>query len=52
MLQVIIASLGVEQIREIQALDTGDYQVTLLGQKNLTLSRRYRDEFKALLSLT
>lgn len=45
-----IANLG--QIREIQALDTGDYQVTLLDQKSLTLSRRYRDEFKALLSFT
>ena len=45
-----IVNLG--QIREIQVLDTGDYQVTLLDQKNLTLSRRYRDEFKALLSLT
>ncbi|MEN0035473.1 MAG: LytTR family DNA-binding domain-containing protein [Cellvibrio sp.] len=44
--------VNLEQIREIQALDTGDYQVTLLNQKNLTLSRRYRDGFKSLLSLT
>lgn len=44
--------VNLEQIREIQALDTGDYQVTLLNHKNLTLSRRYRDGFKALLSLT
>lgn len=43
--------VNLEQIREIQALDTGDYQVTLLDQKNLTLSRRYRDEFKAMLSV-
>lgn len=43
--------VNLEQIREMQALDTGDYQVTLLNHKNLTLSRRYRDGFKALLSL-
>jgi hypothetical protein len=43
--------VNLEQIRELQALDTGDYQVRLLNHKNLTLSRRYRDGFKALLSL-
>jgi len=44
--------VNLEQIREMQALDTGDYQVTLRNNKNLTLSRRYRDGFKSLLSLT
>ena len=44
--------VNLEHIREIEALDTGDYQVTLLDQKSLTLSRRYRDGFKSLLSLT
>lgn len=44
-----IVNLG--QVSEIQALDTGDYQVTLRNQTNLTLSRRYRDGFKSLLSL-
>jgi hypothetical protein len=39
--------VNLEQIREIQALDTGDYQVTLLNQKNFTMSRRYRDSFKS-----
>lgn len=45
------AIVNLKLIQELQALDTGDYQVTLLNQKNLTLSRRYRDEFKALLRL-
>jgi len=44
--------VNLEQIQEIQALDTGDYEVTLRNQIKLTLSRRYRDEFKALVSLT
>lgn len=39
--------VNLEQIREIQALDTGDYQVTLHNHKHLILSRRYRDGFKA-----
>ncbi len=43
---------NLEHIQEIQPLDTGDYQVTLRNQKILTLSRRYREEFKTLLSLT
>jgi hypothetical protein len=43
--------VNLKHIREMQALDTGDYQVTLLNQKNLILSRRYRDGFKALVSL-
>jgi hypothetical protein len=44
--------VNLEQIHEIQPLDTGDYQVTLHNKKILTLSRRYREEFKTLLSLT
>lgn len=44
--------VNLEHIQEIAALDTGDYQVTLRNQKNLTLSRRYREGFKTLLSLT
>lgn len=43
--------VNLKQIQEIQALDTGDYQVTLHNKISLTLSRRYRDKFKALLSL-
>lgn len=38
--------VNLEHIKEIQPLDTGDYQVTLLNNKNLLLSRRYRDAFK------
>lgn len=44
--------VNLEHIQEIQPLDTGDYQVTLRNQKTLTLSRRYREEFKTLLSLS
>ncbi|GGY77009.1 hypothetical protein GCM10011613_21900 [Cellvibrio zantedeschiae] len=44
--------VNLEQIQEIQPLDTGDYQVTLRNKEILTLSRRYREEFKTLLSLT
>jgi LytTr DNA-binding domain len=43
--------VNLEQIQEIQALDTGDYEVTLRNQKKLTLTRRYRENFKALLSV-
>ena len=43
--------VNLKHIREMQALDTGDYLVTLLNNKRLTLSRRYRDGFKALVSL-
>lgn len=41
--------VNLKQIQEIQALDTGDYEVTLHNQIKLTLSRRYRENFKALL---
>lgn len=43
--------VNLEHIQEIQPLDTGDYQVTLRNQKILTLSRRYREEFKTFLRL-
>jgi hypothetical protein len=43
--------VNLEHIQEIQPLDTGDYQVTLYAKKILTLSRRYREGFKTLLSL-
>ncbi|HWV15761.1 MAG TPA: LytTR family DNA-binding domain-containing protein [Cellvibrio sp.] len=43
--------VNLEYIQEMQALDTGDYQVTLRNQVKLTLSRRYREDFKALLSV-
>jgi LytTr DNA-binding domain len=43
--------VNLEQIQEIQALDTGDYEVRLHNQIKLTLSRRYRENFKALLSV-
>lgn len=44
--------VNLEQIQEVQPLDTGDHQVTLHNKKMLTLSRRYREGFKTLLSLT
>ena len=43
--------INLEQVQEIQPLDTGDYEVTLRNKKSLTLSRRYREGFKTLLSL-
>lgn len=43
--------VNLEQIQEIQALDTGDYEVTLHNHLKLTLSRRYRERFKSLLSV-
>jgi len=43
--------VNLEQILEMQALDTGDYEVTLHNHIKLTLSRRYRENFKALVSM-
>jgi len=43
--------VNLEQIAEIQALDSGDYQINLANSKELVLSRRYREKFKDLLSL-
>jgi DNA-binding LytR/AlgR family response regulator len=44
--------INLTQVREIQALDSGDYQVRLHNDQNLTLSRRYRESFKAMLSVS
>jgi len=44
--------VNLEHIKEIAPLDTGDHQITLDNQKTLTLSRRYREEFKSLLRFT
>lgn len=43
--------VNLEHIQEMQALDTGDYEVTLHNKTKLTLSRRYRENFKALVSV-
>lgn len=43
--------VNLKYIQEVQPLDTGDHQVTLLNKQILTLSRRYREEFKTLLSI-
>ncbi len=43
--------VNLEQIKEVLPLDTGDHQVTLHNNSTLTLSRRYRENFKTLLSL-
>jgi hypothetical protein len=43
--------VNLTKIREIQAQDTGDYQITLQQGKLLSLSRRYRESFKAQVSL-
>src|SRR5690606_32628328 len=42
--------VNLQQIRDVQSLDTGDHQVTLHNQTQLTLSRRYREAFKAKVS--
>lgn len=42
--------VNLEHIQEIQPMDCGDHQITLQNGKKLTLSRRYREGFKALLS--
>jgi hypothetical protein len=44
--------VNLEQIEEIQPLETGDYQMTLHGKKTLLLSRRYREGFKSMMSLS
>ena len=43
--------VNIGQIKEVEAMDSGDHQVLLLSGKTLTLSRRYRENFKNLLSL-
>lgn len=44
--------VNLQHIHAVEAQDSGDYQVTLHNQMQLTLSRRYREEFKALLSIS
>ncbi len=43
--------VNMKHIKEVEALDSGDHQVRLLGGIDLVLSRRYRESFKNLLSL-
>ena len=43
-------SVDIGQVKEIVPLDSGDYQVTLQQGKQLTLSRRYRENFKSLVN--
>jgi hypothetical protein len=43
--------INMEQMLEMQPMESGDYQLTLKNEKTLTLSRSYRDEFKARLSM-
>lgn len=43
--------VNVRKVQQLEPLDAGDYQVVLESQKTLTLSRRYRDNFKNLLRL-
>ena len=42
------AIVNIERIKELQPLFHGEYSVTLLNGKALTLSRRYRDKLKLL----
>ena len=42
--------VNIDHIKEMQSLDSGDYEVTMHNGKRLSLSRRYREEFKAQLS--
>lgn len=42
--------VNLHQVQQVQPLDSGDHQITLVDGNTLTLSRRYRDEFKNLLS--
>lgn len=45
-------TINLTQVQEMQALDSGDYEVRLRNNQILTLSRRYREGFKAMLSLS
>lgn len=40
--------VDIEQVKEVLPLESGDYQVSLHQGKQLTLSRRYRENFKSL----
>jgi hypothetical protein len=39
--------VNLNQVKQLEALDSGDHQITLQQGKALTLSRRYRDNFKS-----
>lgn len=43
--------VNLHQIQEVQPLDSGDHEIRLLSGNRLILSRRYRDNFKNVLSL-
>ncbi len=43
--------VNLHQIQQVKSLDSGDHEVTLHNGNTLILSRRYRDNFKSLLSL-
>lgn len=43
--------VNLHRIQQIQSLDSGDHEVVLYCGKTLVLSRRYRDNFKNMMSL-
>lgn len=43
--------VNLHRIQQLEPLDSGDYQLVLNSKTTLTLSRRYRDNFKNILSL-
>ena len=43
--------VNLHRVLQVQAMDSGDHEITLYGGKTLVLSRRYRDNFKSQLSL-
>lgn len=44
--------VNLKHIREMQVMDKGDHQVTLLCHQHITLSRHYRNDIKSLVSFT
>lgn len=42
--------VNLHHVQQVKSLDSGDHEVTLLCGNTLVLSRRYRDNFKSLLS--
>ena len=42
--------VNLDQIEEVQPLDTGDYKIRLKGGQELNFSRRYREKVKGLLT--
>ena len=43
--------VNLNQVKTLLALETGDYELTLISGESLSLSRRYRERFKDLLSM-